>query len=273
MLTAITVCVDFDDLLEWTLPINAAQVDRFIVVSTLEDEKTAAVVAEARRELVHVELLTTNVFYAQEADFNKGAAIEEAFEYAGRDGWFMLLDVDTLLPTNDPGHGQFAFKERCWPTIKKGPTDVLYGPSRRIVADLDDCMSNDAEARMDRRYELLDQHAWWQYPIHQERGFPGYCQIFHASALKSKPWYPTDWRHAGGSDSEFEQKWPADKKVKVGWSVLHLGAVGQGWHGRLLGRWDGQEVPDFAKHLVKQQELWRQRQKTRRRGGNPEERL
>jgi hypothetical protein len=66
----------------------------------------------------------------------------------------------------------------------------------------------------------------------REGGFPGYFWIFHGTdPALGREWF-TSWKHAGCYDSEFEKKWPRDKKIKLPFNVTHIGEHGQNWWGR-----------------------------------------
>src|ERR1700684_2367263 len=88
------VCVDYDDFLAVTLPVNQAHFDKIVVVTDMQDERTAAVASR----FANVTLHRTDAFYAGGAAFNKGAALEEGFDILGRAGWICILDADILLP-------------------------------------------------------------------------------------------------------------------------------------------------------------------------------
>jgi glycosyltransferase involved in cell wall biosynthesis len=92
-ITAVIVCVEYDDLLAITLPHNRPFFDQVIVVTTPEDVRTQAICVAN-----NAKCLTTRVFYERGAAFNKGAALERGFDLAGREGWFAVMDADILIP-------------------------------------------------------------------------------------------------------------------------------------------------------------------------------
>lgn len=224
MLTAITVCVGFDDLLAITLPLNQLRgIDNYWIVTSPDDLKTQEL-AQSHGCHLHI----TDAFYRQGCVFNKGLALEEAFDAAGREGWFVLLDADIILPDT-----------ASWPTNNE---QNLYGATRHIVANV---------------RQWLPTMIWKKArPDRYTRPF-GYLQLFHSSArgLQTQPWYPCDWRHAGGSDSWFLHKWPATHRVKLPWPVVHLGVPGKDWCGRASDRCDGLAVADQSTHRHNMRQL------------------
>lgn len=205
---AIIVSVGYDDILALTLPRNAHHFEQLLVVTAPDEFDTM----EVTRLVENASWLETPVFYP---DFNKGAAIEEGFDLLGRDGWICHLDADVILP-----------RKIEWPKLKLGH---LYLGRRRICSDIE-------------LGAKLPEDEWEQYPVCQEQiGWPGFFQLFHADdpVLEKRPWYPTDWRHAGGADTEFNNKWPDEKRELVGFSVLHLGSPRLNWWGRQTPRLDG----------------------------------
>lgn len=227
--TAVTVSVDYGDILSVTLPMNQVMFDRIIVVTTKRDEETIDVCKEHG-----VECLVTNVFYENGAAFNKGAAIERAFEFAGRQGWFCHVDADVILP------------DSAAVAVDSLIPGNLYTPERYIATDMRIALRDDFE------------HVSWDdnFSLRVGEEFAGYCQYFHSSdpAIRDLPWYPTNWKHAGGSDSEFWKKWPKSNRLRPPFRVLHLGEDGVNWAGRVTRRLDGTDPPDANRHA----ELMRQ---------------
>jgi hypothetical protein len=229
---AIIVCVEFDDLLRITLPRNAHHFDEIVVVTRPDDVGTIGAVQAAqyihRRDGPFIYLHKTDAFYRHGCTFNKAAAIEEAFDEVGRDGWFTLLDADIVLP-----------EKWTWPNDSQD-WRCLYGPWRRMVRNPND-------------FTGQPEDEWKQWPVKPDGELAGYCVTFHAdcNALKKKPWLDTRWKHAGGYDSFFQQRWPAELRVRMPWSVLHLGDDGANWHGRVTDRVDGQQQCEIVRDARK----------------------
>jgi len=215
-MNALTVCVEFDDLLAITLAQNRRHFDRFLVITSLRDEATVAVAKQ-----FDAEWLCTDAFFTEGAPFAKGLAVEEGFETLGRQGWICVLDADVILP---PGPD--------WLSLRYGN---LYGPRRRLYKDA----SRPIPSGLD----------WSTLPRVRDTELAGYCQIFHASdpVLRARrPWYGIRWRHAGGCDSDFQALWPARNRLRPAWEVLHLGDHGENWCGRSSPRTDGTLPPRAA---------------------------
>lgn len=220
---AITVCVEFSDLLAVTLPRNAKHFKKVLVVSSHWDTPTAAVV----RSVPNAELFTTNAFYRGGAAMNKGAAMEEGLDVLGRAGWMCILDADILLPASVELPGGAV-------------SGNLYTPRRRMLYDVTKWM------------EFLDD--WSELPLHAPEEFAGYFQLFHANdpVLVERPWYGVNWKHAGGCDSDFQKKWGRRNQVRPPFEVLHLGEDGKNWCGRVTPTTRGEVHPDAA---ARQQQL------------------
>ena len=213
------VSVEYADLLELTLPRNlaAGQVDRALVVTTPADEATRAVA-----ERNGAEIYCTDAFSRGGAWFNKGAAIEEAFDAIGRQGWILLLDADVVLPP-----------DLVWPELEPGR---IYGAHRRMLPE-------PAEFR-----DGLDWDQYAEIPSERARKYlPGCLQLFNGADpnLRRRPWYPVHWKHAGGCDTEFSAKWPRSLWRWLPFPVLHLGVDAANWCGRTTPFSDGSR-PDEA---------------------------
>lgn len=198
---AITVCVDYADLLSITLPRNKHHFTDYLVVTSYTDEATLALCAEH-----NIHCFQTNAFYEQGAMFNKGLAMEQGFDVLGRDGWITVLDADIVLPK----------MINC-----ENTNGYLFSPHRYMLLDP----------------TLFTDHLDWStLPERQDFEAAGYCQIFNADDPHlSLPWYGTKWSHAGGCDSEFQMKWPFTKRVRPDFKVLHLGPTDKNWCGRVTG--------------------------------------
>jgi hypothetical protein len=224
-LKGVVACVGFDDILALTLPRNIRHFSDCVVVTALNDERTARVVAE----VAGARLFQTDAFTRNGTPFNRGLAVEEAFDVLGRSGWILHLDADIVLPA----------------TFDPGPLDrnVLYGMARRQIPDGVEDMDLDGDWT---RWEALPSG---------EQVF-GYFQLFHAEAagLGPRPWYPTEYPGAGFSDCGFNAKFPVCKVLEG--HVLHIGLTGENWFGRATPRLDGEPVPGAEANLLRMGQLF-----------------
>lgn len=213
---AITVCVNYDDLLQITLPSVLPHVEEMIVVTAPNDTRTLDYLHGFDR----VRPFVTDAFYRGGAKFNKGLAMEEGFSFMQRRGWILVLDADIVLP---PGVSE---------VFRVNPPKIgrLYTPYRRILDDPKAWVS------------YINTEKWKTLPGRKEdRAHYGYFQLFHADdpALRNRPWYPICWTHAGRCDDEFQHRWPSDHKERPDFEVLHLGKCDENWFGRATDRIDG----------------------------------
>lgn len=208
---AITVCVGYDDLLAITLPRNLRHLREILIVTTPEDTATQQLAGEHPGARLHV----TDAFHRDGGPFNKGAALEEAFDRLGRRGWVLILDADTLLPFS--GLGEMV--------IRPG---FLYSPYRRLLRDPS---------------RFRDDLDWSKLPLKTSRIWAGYFQLFHCSdpVLVERPWYPS-MPTAGGCDGVFQSRWPGTRRIRPDLEVLHLGPHGRNWSGRVTPRISVQTV-------------------------------
>lgn len=235
---ALTVSVDFGDLLAVTLPRNIRHFAEYFVISAPTDAETAAV---ARR--YGAQLIQTDAFYrGPGAAFRKGLAIEEALEQTiGRRGTFVSLDADIVLPPD------FALAE------EQLRPDVLYGARRRVLRD---------------PRKFADGLDWNTLPELPDKEIAGYFQAFRADSLvcRQVPWYGVQWLTAAGYDTEFERRWP--EKHWLPFAVLHLGEDGKNWCGRATDRLDGRHDSRAARR----RQQWQKLQQARKRHGFSKER-
>ena len=108
---AITVCVDYADILKWTLPANYHQFDRMIVVTEERDVDTIALCNYYDVECIKKE-------------GNKGQKINAALDRMDG-GWTLQLDADIYLPP------------QTIRMIKGLDEETLYGIDRCLCEDYD----------------------------------------------------------------------------------------------------------------------------------------
>lgn len=214
----VVVCVNYDDLLKITLPQNLQNMEECLVITSPADTKTQELASQYPKCKLHV----TDAFYRYGAIFNKGLAIEESFDVLGREGWILIWDADILMP-----------KQKIY--FNHLNPDVLYGARRRILND-------------PRQYH--SGFNWQQAPIHYDRVWPGYFQLFNAddSHLIQRPWYDVTFAHAGGGDGAFQDRWKENEKARLSFEVLHLGPIDTNWMGRATDRLDGEKFEGQQKN-------------------------
>ena len=248
-LNAVTVCVEYDDILSITAPRNRPYFNRHLIVTDQATAPRLTKLAEEQR----LDVLVTTAFYEGGADFNKWLALEQGIDAVGRAGWLCILDADILLP-ND-----MFFLPRI---MRPG---FIYTPRRRMMPEIPAS-----------EHEVPHEADWGAFPVHPNSvEWAGYCQIFHADdpALGPAPWHQVDWRHAGGADSFFQAKWRHELKVRPPFYCLHLGPSGENWCGRVTPRTDGTTPPQAADRLGRLQGYLRGRRQCGRNQQYANERL
>ena len=92
-LEAVTVCVNYADFLEQTLPHNLAHFDHYLVVTSDDDRRTINLC-----QRLGVECRRTNLLHFDNDIFAKARAIDFGLAYLRRDDWVVHLDADVYLP-------------------------------------------------------------------------------------------------------------------------------------------------------------------------------
>jgi hypothetical protein len=230
---AFVVSVEYADMLAITLPAAMEAFAAVFVVTTPTDTDTRAV-AEQHGAFVYA----TDVFSANGAAFNKGAALSLAMGAFAPAGWTAVIDADVIFPGAAVD----------WSTLQVG---CLHVPPRVQQLDPADTIPRT-----------------WQGMATVDEGceYPGYCQVWHADdpVAAIRPRYPVQWKHAGGSDSEFAWRWSEGNRVRLPWSVLHVGPLATNWHGRVNARIDtGKAHPNADARARAQAETRRIRLETR----------
>ena len=218
----ISVCVEYSDIFGLTLPYNLHHFSDLMVVTSPDDIKTLDLVSDYIEMGHKIRLYVTDAFYRSGAKFNKWLALEEALDTFGREGAMCVFDADILFPKHTVDSQLFFHTESC-----------LVTPHRRMYRQLPASFE-----------ELPEEENWSSFQLGRNRQeWSGYCHIFHADdpCCIEKPWYQTDWSHAGGADSVFQSRWQRDSswRVRPGFEVLHIGEPATNWCGRVSDFSDG----------------------------------
>jgi hypothetical protein len=214
------VCVDYAEHLAHSLRRWHAGMERLTVVTSSADKATQEL---CRRH--NVETFVTDIFYANGASFNKGAALSEAFSALklreATDDWLLAFDSDIVPPAD--------WRNRLERTNLQPGT--LYGAWRyqgHLSAN---------GTLIDKPGELLligetgirnkrEDHPWG-YVV-------GFFMLFHARdplLPAADPIFDMCWSHAGNYDTVFCDRWPVCRKIVLQMDTLHLGEVCRNWAG------------------------------------------
>lgn len=280
-LRAITVAVDYSDLLAVTLPYNRHHFDQVHIVT---DQRSALAVQNVTDPTDgNVFVWVTDLFTAGGAVFNKWAALEWGLDRMGREGFIAIMDADVLWPraVHVAPFGQslrFGLADgRGDLVLNRGE---LMTPLRRMapwpLGSLPFIQNPDEVARNVREgfVGVPAESSWHRFPIHRNVAeWAGYSQCFHASdpALGPPPWHEVTWTHCGGADSIFQRKWPPHLKRRPPWEVLHLGPAGENWMGRATPYADGTVPADAAEKGAMVRGIWEGRRRLRTAGASEAE--
>lgn len=233
----IVICVNYDDLLQITLPRNMRHMTECVVVTSHEDKRTINLASD----VPSVRTFCTDAFYRQGAKFNKGWAMEEGLDVLGRDGWILIWDADIILPEN------MNFGE-----LDK---ETLYGCPRKILKDVKQYVPGMSWLNQVPTQGTERSPVGWESSY--DPGYPGYFHLFHtsANALVNTPWYDPKYVHAGGCDAAFSRKFR--KKCKLPIEVLHLGPRDTNWMGRVSERIDGDSIPEAEDRKQELEKMFR----------------
>uniref|UniRef100_A0A6M3IPT7 Putative glycosyltransferase n=1 Tax=viral metagenome TaxID=1070528 RepID=A0A6M3IPT7_9ZZZZ len=197
---ALTVCVEYADFLALSVERWLPGLASWTIVSTPGDRPTADI-ARAHGLRLH----TTDVFYANGAAFNKGAAMEEARAAMPWEDWILFLDADIV-----PGYGWAQQIDEYAPRCGQ-----LYSARRR------ECPDPSMVDNLSLQKNMSDGIG------------VGYFQLFHVDdpALEGDPLIETDWVHAGCYDSSFMHRWPRRARQLLPIRLVHVGERNN-WFGR-----------------------------------------
>lgn len=223
---AITICTDYSDFLAYSLPLNKAIFDRLVVVTTPSDRKTRDLC-----EFHHVECIQTDVFYANGASFNKGAAINEALKVLSKDGWIIHFDADIVLPP------------RTRDLLEKIDLDpsCIYGIDRIMCRSFEQWSAFLQHPEVQHSCDIFVQANAFPLGVRVAKlkgdGYVpiGFFQMWNPS-ISSVSVYK-EHQAADRGDMAFALQWPRRKRLMIPEIVgIHLeseqGKMGTNWNGR-----------------------------------------
>jgi hypothetical protein len=235
-LECVTVCVDYADFLEVTLPLNRPHVDRMIVVTKHDDLETQKVCAK-----YDTECITTHAF-GPNGGFCKGAGINVGLRHLDLDGWVLHLDADTVLPI----HARQLLDRRTL-----DPANI-YGADRINVVGPQELDTHITERRLQAPPRTFGTEGWWMKTIrvvfYEHGGWVpcGFFQLWNPTTSGVRHYdedrIAAEPAHAGNTDLLFAAHWPLEQRVLIPELLLcHIESeqIGSGanWHGRKTKRW------------------------------------
>ncbi len=235
---ALTVCVGYADFLAETAKYNAPLLDRWVIVTTPEDEATREV---CRR--YSLECALSRTCYRRGDDFGKGRMVSRGMHLLGSSGWRLHMDADIVLPS----HFRHALVRA------ELNEEAIYGCDRIMVRTWQQWQKLLASG-------WLNHQADYHYRVNFPEGYSvgtrwansregwvpiGFLQLWHCG---SDQWhgirhrqYPVDHNDAARGDVQFGMLWDRRERVFLPEMVVaHLEsepcATGANWKGRKTKR-------------------------------------
>ena len=229
-LEGVIVCVNYSDFLTHTLPHNKNLFNNLVVVTDTKDIKTKQIC-----DFNHVKCVQTDIFYDNENEFNKGAAINYGLQQLSNKDWVVHLDADIYLPP-------------LTRTILENlplQKNKIYGVDRLMCSSYDewaDFMNHPRKIQHDWVYIHLDA-----FPIgvriaefmNKDGGYEpiGYFQMWNPSGSKVYG-YPTQHDFCDRTDVLQCKRFPREHRellpevVAVHLDSEQLPEMGKNWRGR-----------------------------------------
>lgn len=201
---AITVCIDYSDYLEISLPHNRSFFDKYTIVTTARDVRTLELAKKFE---------CTALILDTEKDYVKKSMMSQGLQQLQQRQWIQILDADIVLPLEYAGiRGRVDSFDR----------HALYGCQRLF------CQNKLV-------WDLFGFNAQCYEPEENPRAIGiGFFQLFHASSQylsTSQDWYAVAHGQKA-ADMSFRAKFPAAAIHQLPIKVIHLGPASVNWYGR-----------------------------------------
>jgi hypothetical protein len=220
-LEAVTVCRGFSDILEHTIVANQSLFDRWIIVTSHDDDGTHRVCK--RHGIDHVD---TDAFSRKGEQFNKALGINVGLAHLTCSDWVLHLDADILLP---PRTRHFLDNAELDPTC-------IYGIDRFDLFGWDEFQKLKHSDHAQYEWQCLVHPApgttFGTRLVHYDYGgwLPiGFFQLWHAQSKITR--YPVKAQtNAEHTDVLHAMRWPRPKRVLLPEILgLHISSERVGW--------------------------------------------
>lgn len=243
----VIVCKDYSDFLEHTLPENLQHIDRLVVVTHPDDQKTIGLCTK-----YGVDVIPTTEFHRHGDKFNKGRAINLGLSHLRHDDWLLHIDADILLP--------HRFRQML--AYSHLDTNCIYGADRLNTLTYEHWMKHKDKTRPQHQWRYMvsppkEFHVGSRL-LHQEYGYCpiGYFQLWHSSTHRK---YPIINGSAEHGDVLFAVQWPREKRhLLPEFFVYHLESDPNAPMG---ANWNGRKTPPFGKPIEHKHEPKREHEK------------
>lgn len=204
---AITTCIGYADFLAETVKYNASFFDRWIIITSPNDENTREVCRK-----YSLECLLTEDHCLKKGEFNKGRIVDRGLMHLSKEGWRLHIDADIIIPPKFK-HGLLSAELQ---------EDNLYGVDRIMVRSYEDWVKLQRSGWLSHSYHCLTKfpagfeigarwadHSYGYVPI-------GFFQLWHST---SDQWrgirhrtYPKDHGSACRTDVQWGLKFDRSKR-------------------------------------------------------------
>ena len=231
---AVTVCVGFGDILEHAILANQGIFDRWIIVTSPDDNTTHRV---CKRH--GIDFVDTDSFGRRGDKFNKGLGINTGLAHIRFDEWVVVLDADILLPA----------RTRWFLENAELDTKCIYGIDRFDLTNWENYQK--------WKHEINPQYEWFCYIkppqytpfatriVHYDYGgwMPiGFFQLWHKDAGVMR--YPVKIdSNAEHVDVLHSMKWPRKRRVLIP-EILGMHLESEKLRGK--NNWQGRESKPFG---------------------------
>lgn len=243
-LEAVSVCVNYADILNVVAPYNLAVLDRWLIVTSEEDEETREVCRK-----FSIETLISNDHKRDGAEFAKGRLVEAGLRQLSTDCWHLHMDADIVLPRMTRRILESAHLDES----------KIYGCDRIMVKSWDGWQKLLSS-------KWLDMHADYHCRINFPAGFDvgtrwanpgtgyvpiGFFQLAHADSIEYRGFrqrgYSVRHNDACRSDVQYGLKWDRrQRELLAELIVAHLESepakLGANWNGRTTRRFEPSKV-------------------------------
>jgi hypothetical protein len=216
-LLAVTVCVNYSDILEYCIHANKKELKNWWIITSPSDIKTIELCRK-----YGVSFFITDSFYKNNSLFNKAAALNDFFEFIKNEikdestEWILMLDADIII--YDLNFNSILSVENS--------TTKLFTCKRKIYNSKKDYESN---------IGYIDSHYV---------SFVGYFHLFHKNnilndLLNNKKLF-VEYPTASEYDNVFRDTYWRDfnKKILMPGLLHHLGPKEVNWSGRTELSWN-----------------------------------
>jgi hypothetical protein len=226
-LEAVTVCVNYADILKETIIHNKGHFNKWVIVTTPDDVETQNVC-----KFHHIQCVVFDGFYDEAGQINKARGINAGMNHLTKKGWVLHIDADIVLPPHTRNILENSYLD----------DNCIYGCDRLMVESYEEWAEFQHHPRPVHENYIFTHLTAFKVGVRLNQYYGegyhviGFFQLWNP-AKSGVHFYPEHISGFDRTDVLFQKQFkPGDRRFLPGVVVIHLDSeqadMGANWKGR-----------------------------------------